>query len=76
MTSLGEAIHNKLEQQRHAHLAAAGAFTPDPELEELGKRLDTLREIDPDQYNHPGLAADRQRVATYRVRKANHKEIR
>lgn len=76
MTSLGEAIHNKLEQQRNAHLAASGAFTPDPELEELGKRLDILRDADPDQYNHPGLAADRQRVATYRVRKATKETTR
>ena len=71
---LGEAIRNKLDQRQQAAEAARPGFEPDPDLEQLGTRLDQLREIDPDQYGHPGLAADRQRVATYRVRKTKHEE--
>lgn len=74
MTDLDQAIRNKLDQRQQEAAARRPAFATDPELEQLGNRLDQLREIDPDQYSHPGLAADRQRVATYRVRKTKHEE--
>ena len=76
MTDLSDAIRNKLDQRQQEAEARRPGFEPDPDLEQLGARLDQLREIDPDQYNHPGLRADRQRVATYRVRKTTKETTR
>lgn len=68
-----DAIAANFDRQAEA-IRAQSPFQPDPELEQLGAQLDALRETDPNQYNAPGLAAVRNKVNTYRRRKANARQ--
>lgn len=70
-TTLGEAIAAK-QAAREASRHTPSAFEADAELEDLGQRLDILREHDEASYRDPGLGYARQRVANYRRRKAEH----
>lgn len=71
MTSLREAIAARMDANAGK---PAKAFEPNPELEEWGRKLDSLREHSPTEYDHPGLERIRTQVDTYRRRKAQLEE--
>lgn len=75
MPDLREAIQARFEAQT-LERAERQPYTPDPHLEQLGAKLDALRETNPSQYDNPTLAQTRSLVETYRRRKAAHEEKR
>lgn len=70
MTDFAAAIAARMEAARLAK--EPPAFSPDPELERLAERMDILRETSPKEYADADFGGIRQRVETYRARKANH----
>lgn len=71
MTDMREAIANQIANQTRRD---EPPFEPSPDLEDLGRRLDQLKDDNPDEYHAAGLRRVRQQVTLYRRRKALHEE--
>lgn len=72
MTDLTEAIAARMDARGAAAEEARQEFVADPELERAGERMDLMRETSPKEFADANFGGLRNRVTTYRARKAAH----